>query len=357
MRMAVSPFMGIILGVAAPDRYLRMPRIAGVMRMLGKTRDTLAAREDQYSLKRNGSRRRAMKKAVVGGFLVLAGWLGAAAVAAPVVMYPRSESSTDTQYIYDYELLRLALEATILTHGPYELKPSTVPMNQARAGDEIASGSGLANIFARSTAAEHELRFLPVRIPIDKGLISYRVFLVRDEMQDKFADVRTLTDLRAYSVGSFTTWADTNILRAAGFRVVTGDSYEGLFRMLVAKRFDFFSRSADEAYREYDERRGVLPEMKVEQNLLLYFPTTRYFFLRRDLDGEQLAARIEDGLNLMIKSGSFDEHFLRYKGPLIARAKLKARKVFRIDNPFMSPETRALFKTRPELWYDPAGGR
>ena len=299
-----------------------------------------------------------MKKAVVGGILMLAAWLGGAAMAAPAVLvYPRSESSTDTQYIYDYELLRQALEATIPTHGPYELKPSTVPMNQARAGDEIASGSGLANIFARSTAAEHELRFLPVRIPIDKGLISYRVFLVRDDMQDRFGDVRTLNDLRAYSVGSFTTWADTSILRAAGFKVVTGDSYEGLFRMLVARRFDFFSRSADEAYREYDERRGLLPEMKVEQNLLLYFPTTRYFFVRRDADGEQLAARIEDGLNLMVQAGSFDAHFLRYKGPLIARAKLKARRVFRVDNPFMSPQTRALFKMRPELWYDPAAGR
>ena len=299
-----------------------------------------------------------MNKAVVGGILALAAWLGASAMAsAAVLVYPRSESSTDTQYIYDYELLRQALEATIPTHGPYELKPSTVPMNQARAGDEIAAGSGLANIFARSTAAEHEQRFLPVRIPIDKGLISYRVFLVRDEMQDKFADVKTLADLRAYSVGSFTTWADTNILRAAGFKVVTGDSYEGLFRMLVARRFDFFSRSADEAYREYDERRGLLPEMKVEQSLLLYFPTTRYFFLRRDADGERLAARIEDGLNLMVQAGSFDAHFLRYKGPLIARAKLKTRKVFRIDNPFMSPQTRALFKMRPELWYDPAAGR
>jgi hypothetical protein len=292
-----------------------------------------------------------MKKAVVGGLLVLAGWLGAAAMAcATVLVYPRSESLTDTQYIYDYELLRQALEATIPSHGPYELKPSAAPMNQARAGDEIAAG-GLVNVFARSTAAEHEERFLPVRIPIDKGLISYRVFLVRGDMQAKFAAVRSLADLRAYSVGSFSTWADTNILRAAG------DSYEGLFRMLVARRFDFFSRSADEAYREYDERRGALPEMKVEQNLLLYFPTTRYFFLKRGDEGGKLAARIEEGLNLMVKAGSFDAHFQRYKGPLIARAHLKTRKVFRIDNPYMSAQTRALLKSRPELWYDPGGGR
>jgi hypothetical protein len=282
---------------------------------------------------------------------------GAQALANTVVIYPRSESVADTQYVYDYELLRQALEATVPTHGPFELKASTVGMNQARAGDEIASGSGLVNIFARSTAAEHETRLLPVRIPIDKGLISFRVFLVREDMQAKIGAVSTLDELRAFSVGSFPTWADTQILRASGFKVVTGDSYEGLFRMLVARRFDFFSRSADEAYREYDERRLLLPEMRVEQNLLLYFPTTRFFFLRRGDDGEKLAARIEEGLNLMVKTGSFDTHFMRYKGPLINRARLKSRKVFRIENPVMSQETRALFKSRPELWYDPAAGR
>src|SRR5947207_16011994 len=100
-------------------------------------------------------------------------------------------------------------------------------------------------------------------------------------MQEKHGPVESLADLKAFSVGSFTTWADTAILRAAGFKVVTGDSYEGLFRMLVDRKFDFFSRSADEAYREYDERRQRLPDMRVEQKLLLHFPTTRYFFVQR----------------------------------------------------------------------------
>ena len=294
---------------------------------------------------------------IVGCLALLAGLVLAPLQAATVLTYPRPESPLDTQYIYDYELLRQALEATTATFGPYALEQSAAGMNQARAGDEIAAGSGLVNVFARSTALEHEQRFLPIRIPIDKGLISYRVFLIRGDMQTAFSEVETLDHLRGYSVGSFTTWADTRILRAGGFKVVTGDSYEGLFRMLAAGRFDFFSRSADEGYREYDERRRLYPHMRVEQKLLLYFPTTRFFFVQRSEEGEKLAARIEAGLNRMVRDGSFDAHFLRYKGPLIARAKLKARKAFRIDNPFMSPETRAMRKERPELWYDLERGK
>ena len=299
-----------------------------------------------------------MKRFLVRMCVAAAAWLFSAATlaAATVLIYPRSESATDTQYTYDYELLRQALEATVATHGPYELRQSTAAMNQARAADEIASGSGLVNIFARSTTIEHEQRFLPIRIPIDKGLISYRVFLIRGDMQPKFAAVSTLDDLRAYSVGSFPTWADTKILREGGFKVVTGDSYEGLFRMLVAKRFDFFSRSADEAYREFDERRDLLPDMRVEDSVLLHFPTTRLFFVQRSDEGRKLAERIEAGLNRMIKDGSFDAHFLKYKGPLIERAHLKTRKAFHIENPFLSPETQATRKTRPEIWFDPIKG-
>jgi len=298
-----------------------------------------------------------MNRVLVVGSLLLATCLLAGRAMGDVLIYPRSESRVDTQYLYDYELLRQALEATVPTHGPYELRQSDIGMNQGRAGNEIAAGSGLVNIFARSTAAEHEQRFLPIRIPIDKGLISYRVFLIREDMQAKFADVDTLDELRAFSVGSFPTWVDTGVLRAGGFKVVTGDSYEGLFRMLVDKRFDFFSRSADEAYREYDERRRALPAMKVERKLLLYFPTTRFFFVQRSEQGQKLAARIEEGLNLLIRTGSFDAHFQRYKGPLIARAQLKSRKAFRIDNPLMSQETQAMRKARPDLWYDLDRGR
>lgn len=273
------------------------------------------------------------------------------AIAGPdVFIYPKSVSAIDSQYMYDYDLLRAALEITQREFGPYEMRASEVGMGQARAAEEIASGRGKVNIFARSTAPEYESKLLPIRIPLDKGLISYRVFLIREQDQPLFAAVRNLDDLRKYSVGSFTTWADTRILRDAGFNVVTGESYEGLFRMLVANRFDFFSRSVDEAYREYDERKEELPAMRVEDTILLHFPTTRYFFLQSSPEGERLAARVERGLNLMIRDGSFDALFKQYKEALIVRANLKSRRVLRIDNPHLSPQTPL---QRKELWYDP----
>lgn len=278
----------------------------------------------------------------------------AVATDTTVVIYPRSLSAADSQYMYDYELLRLALEKTQAEHGAFELRESDVGMSQARAAEEICTGTGTVNIFARSTSIEHESHMLPIRIPLDKGLISYRVFLIRDIDKLRFATVHGLDDLRKLSVGSFTTWVDTKILRDSGFNVVTGASYEGLFKMLVASRFDFFSRSVDEAYREYDERKNQLPDMNVEDSLLLYFPTTRYFFVQKSPSGEKLAKRIEQGLNQMIRDGSFDAQFRKFKEPLIARAHLKTRRVLRIPNPYLPPETPL---ARKELWYDPLASR
>jgi hypothetical protein len=298
-----------------------------------------------------------MKLVSTGGLvaaLLSAAFAVSAQAPAQSFVYPRSESATDSQYLYDYELLRLALERTRESHGAFELRSSTVPMNQARAADEIVNGSGAVTIFARSTSLEHEERMQPIRVPIDKGLISYRVFLIRSDLRPRLDAVASLDDLRKFSVGSFVTWADTRILRDGGFEVVTGDSYEGLFRMLVAKRFDLYSRSVDEAYREYDERKALLPDMAVDDKLLLHFPTTRYFFVQRSAAGQQLAARVEAGLEQMIRDGSFDAHFHKHKGPLIERANLKSRRVFRIGNPFLSPQTPL---NRRELWFDPLAGR
>jgi hypothetical protein len=278
----------------------------------------------------------------------------AAAAGPAIVTYPRSASPNDSQYVYDYELLRLALARTVERHGPVEVRESAVAMNQSRAEEEITSGSGAVRVFARSTTVEHEARMLPVRIPLDKGLVGYRLFLIRAEDQPRFSSVRTLEDLLRFSAGSFVTWADTRILRDAGFKVVTGDSYEGLFHMLMAGRFDFFSRSVDEAMRELEERRERLPGMKIEDTLLLHFPHTRYFFVQRSPEGEELARRIEEGLEQMIRDGSLDAHFQKHKEAAIARGGLGARRLLRIPNSHLSPLTPL---SRRELWFDPLAKR
>src|SRR5471032_112818 len=276
--------------------------------------------------------------------------LWGAAAAATVVVYPLTGSGIDSRYDYDWAVLRTALLKTVPRYGPFELRQSQTTMSAQRVTQELANQPSRINIFVRATDPDLEQQFLPIRLPVDRGLLGYRVFLVREADLPRFAAVRNLDDLRRFRAGQGKGWADVDILKAAQLNVLEGSTYDGLFAMLEAKRFDFFSRAADEATREYDERRAVNPTMAIESTLLLHYPLPRYFFVRRDAEGKLLAERITAGMEMMIRDGSLNELFYRYKGGIIERASLKQRRLLTIANPSLSPETPL---SRSELWYDP----
>lgn len=281
--------------------------------------------------------------------LLAAGPTAADAAAAPTqIVYPRPESEHDSRYSYDWEVLRTALEKSRATFGPYDLRQASQYMSPARVTAE-AAGAGPINMFVRATSAQLEQQFRPVRIPIDRGLIGYRLLLVRPADLPLFAKVGTLDQLRRFSIGQGRGWVDVGILESAGFKVVEGNNYDGLFSMLAVKRFDALSRSVDEALREYDERHAQIG-FEVEPDIALYYPLARYFFTRRDKEGEALARRLEAGLESMVHDGTLQSLFMTYKGPLIKRSGLAQRRLFRIPNPTLPPETPL---ARSELWYRP----
>lgn len=278
---------------------------------------------------------------------------GAWAQAYDRLVYPLSVG-VDSRYQYDWAVLRMALDKSRAQYGAYSLHQATTSMSPARITQELLMPTGHINILVRATAPELERQFLPVRIPVDRGLLGYRVFLVRRDDLSRFAAVRTLDDLRRLRAGLGKDWIDVPVLRAAGLPTEEGSAYEGLFSMLEAGRFDYFSRAADEALREYDERRAAHPRLAIEPTLLLHYPLPRYFFLRRDAEGKQLAARIEAGLETMVRDGSLNALFQHYKGATIAAANLRHRRVLTIPNPTLSPRTPL---SRSELWYDPLNSK
>ena len=294
----------------------------------------------------------AVRMAALAALLACSGM--AAAGAATGVVYPQPEVALDSRYHYDWEVLRAALQKTERRFGPFTMRASGASMSPARVTEELLIPDGRINLLVRATSRELERQFLPIRIPVDRGLLGYRIFIVRADDLARFAGTRTLADLRRLRAGQGKDWADIAILEAAGLPVVAGSSYDGLFPMLKAGRFDYFSRAADEALREYDERHADLPELTVEPTLMLHYPLPRYFFVRRDAEGMRLAARIEAGLETMLRDGSLLALFQHYKGPLIERAGLRQRRLLRIPNPSLPPQTPL---ARRELWYDPFQGK
>jgi len=245
------------------------------------------------------------------------------------------------------ELLQMALKKTEHSDGPFELRPAKKHMKESRYRAQLKKGRDVDIIWSTVTK-ELEKELLPIRIPIRRGILGYRVFLIRKQDKDRFATIHTVADLKKLRVGQGQDWNDVHVFRHNKFKLVTGSSYEGLFEMLVKGRFDYFSRGINEAWPEYETRKNKLPDLYVEQNILLYYPWPKYFFVSpRNI---RLADRIKRGLNIMIKEGSFAKLFYKYNQPIIDRSNLKNRRLFKINNPLL-PATAPL--ERKELWYDP----
>ena len=290
--------------------------------------------------------RRHMGRALV--LLVLN--LSATFAVALEVVHPAPESAGDIRFEYYWRLLAHALTLTEPDFGPYVLRSATSAMTERRALEELMTDSGKISVLVHGNVADYEKQLLPVYFPLDKGLLGYRVFLIRSETQARLESVKGLGDLRQHSIGQGLNWGDVTILRNAGLTVVEGTSYEGLFPMLAAGRFELFSRGVVEIGEELAREQSNHPELMIEHNLLLYYPLTRYFYVRRSPEGEALARRISTGLERMLSDSSFDEMFQTFKAPFENEIGFHNRLLIEIDNPLQTPETP---RNRPELWFDP----
>jgi ABC-type amino acid transport substrate-binding protein len=271
--------------------------------------------------------------------------------AAPPMRYVHHppESSFDVRYRYHWEILRTALEKTAAKWGPYEMVASE-RMTERRQAHELKEGTGKLTVMYLSTTPDFEKNLIPIRIPVDRNLGGYCIFLIRKGEQPRFNSISSIADLRKFSYGLGLGWIDVDILQASGLTVVTGSSYEGLFEMLVAKRFDVFLRGAVEILDEYDQRKKALPDLAIEEKLVLYYPLPMYFWFSRNEDGRRLAKRAEEGMRAMIADGTYEAIFDKYQRPKIERLRLKNRKILRMPNPNVGPETPFDDK---RLWFDP----
>jgi ABC-type amino acid transport substrate-binding protein len=272
---------------------------------------------------------------------------GAGLQAQTRVTYPAPESLSDVRYNDLIEILTLALKKTTAQYGPATIAPSGVVMNEAREIACLQEGK-LINVLWTSTSQEKERRLLPVRIPLRKGLLGYRISLIP---KDKPAVIDTVADvngLKTLAIGQGIGWGDIAIYKANGLNVLAAN-YENLFKMLNIGRFALFPRGLGEVFAEFERNKGRQPNIAVEQHLVIYYPWPYYFFFNKKDAG--LAKRVEAGLRIMQQDGSFDALFDKYNASAIARADLAHRRVIKIKNPFLPKATPLLNKS---LWFTPS---
>lgn len=257
------------------------------------------------------------------------------------VRIPHVSARADLERNYAAVLLRMALEAGGM---PAALEPTSELIPQNRALQELGVSRRLDVVWTM-TSVEREQQALPVRVPIFKGLFGWRLLLATPEVAEDIAKVRTLDELRRFSLVSGHEWPDTGILQANGLKVVISPSYDAMFKQLRLGRADAFPRSVEEVWWEM-ERYGQ--GLAVVPNVCLHYPAAVYYFVAPE-DAE-LARAIELGLQRLRASGAWDRLFLQHHGNDLARARLGARAVISLRNPLLPPQTPI---SKPELWYRP----
>jgi hypothetical protein len=257
-----------------------------------------------------------------------------AAFSAPLeVVYPGHTSVKDTRVDYYVKLLDLALSKTGVD---FVLRPNPVPMVPARVMQIMESNEGVDVTWGPITR-ELEQRLLPIRIPLDKGILGWRLLLIKTRDRHAFEEINSLAQLKSFSSGQQRYWSDTDILRASGLTVVDTTGYTSLFAMLAADRFQYFPRGVAEIWNEQKSHADL--GLEVEQHLALHYPAFTYFYVGKT--NVKLADLIGQGLRSAIKDGTFDKLFDQYNGAALKRAHLVTRTVLELRNPLIPDQVPA----------------
>lgn len=253
------------------------------------------------------------------------------------ITYPKQPIEDSIHVTYTIELLKLALEKTGVR---FEINPTDEITLQGKAFNLLSNNRSI-NIVWSMTNEQREADFLPIRVPIFKGLIGWRVLLVEPNMLPKLER----SNLREHSVVQGMDWPDTKILQANGFNVVNATNYDEAFMIMHRSQAGMFPRSVIEVIAEMADD-NLRRDLMIEPNYVLQYPAAMYFFVnKRD---KILARLLEQGFAKAMADGTFDALFNATYLPVLEELKVSQRTLVKLTNPLLPLET-PLFEEH--LWY------
>lgn len=260
------------------------------------------------------------------------------------VFYPGAESSADARRSYPLAVLNMCQD---YLHGDYEFRASGLLAQQQR--NLLLLEQGELDILWTVSTVAREQKLLPVRIPIDRGLIGWRLLLVRQGEQEQFASLGQ-AGLSEKIAGQGHDWPDLAVLRANGFAAQGSSTYEGLFAMLARGHIDYFPRSVSEIWPELSTRPGL--GLAVASGVALHYPEQLYFFVNRR--NTALAAALTSCLRKATEDGALKRLFYQYFGEDIALAGLLRRRIVQLQLPEQIPPPPEL---ADDFWFRPGEAR
>lgn len=249
----------------------------------------------------------------------------------------KPQSVEDASHHYFVELLTLALK-----NGTHEGTTPRVEMKDfGGAGHESLyrlMDLGEVDVSWKGSNKARDLRFLPIRIPLMRGLLGYRVSIIHKNSLDSFkSNARFAMHNGIACQGKY--WPDSDILEHNGFSVTRVTSFQTNFKLVNAGRCDYFPRAIFEGPAELSSVREQYPDLRVFDDTLIYYPFPFFYYTTKDK--QDLADVIERGLVTMLENGEFDKFMMEHPitRHLFPLSKWQAHPFVTLKNPSLSPSS------------------
>ena len=241
---------------------------------------------------------------------------------------------------YETALLQACLKATEQEYGSVDVQVDNT--DYPSADDEANTFNEGADILVTvaGNVKFKDKKKLVIHQPLTKGLLGYRLLLVKDESLAKFAQIKQPQQLQALSIGIPHTWADADLFRHNRYKVVEQGSLENLFTLLHNGTFDYVALGVNEIEEIFEHRAVPIGGISIEPSLMFYYPFPLIFYVnpRKPV----LAQRIGKGLKLIGLSGEHETLFSQHHGNVAQRLNLRNRQILTLTNP-MLPDDMADF--------------
>jgi hypothetical protein len=265
--------------------------------------------------------------------------------ASDIIKINKGQSEIDVRTKYTYTILSKALEISEEKFGSFEIQVTGFAIPNHQALKELIKGEFI-NVAMAITTDEWEANNIPIRIPIRRGIFSYRLLAINESKVETFKDIKSADQLKQLIVGVRKSWALRKTLLSLDFTVSDAYSYDSIFAMLEKNRFDYIPRGIHEIYEEIAIRKKTLPHLTIEPHLALYIPSPFYIFVSKTTP--KIAERLEWGLEELVKQGILKDTFEQYYGEYIKQADLANRTIINLGNPLLPSATPL---DREELWH------
>lgn len=241
------------------------------------------------------------------------------------ITYPQPEDGIDKRQDFALEVLEKILSGY---QDKYQLTQSDYPAQQDRA--LLLLNESLLDVVWTGASKHREEHYRAIRIPIQKGLLGWRLFLVNKDNAELLKSVESSQQLRLFSIGLGGGWPDVALFSDNGFVVHTTTSYDALFHMLQKRRFQLFPRSVMEIWGEYESYKHF--DIAVEPHVIVRYPYANFFFVNKQ--DETLALDIEAGFKAIIDSGEYETLFQATYQDVLKRSRFSERKIMTLKNGF-----------------------